>query len=55
MGALAVSLTSDGVVQQNGFAATIGCVTTVPVVLLDLAVQGVCLSPASVAAGQTGR
>ena len=51
MGALAVSLTSDGVVQQNGFAATIGCVTTVPVVLLDLAVQGVCLSPVSGAAG----
>ena len=50
-GALTVRLTSDGVVQQNGFAATIGCVTTVPVVLPDLAVQGAYLSSASVVAG----
>ncbi|WP_210521758.1 CARDB domain-containing protein [Hymenobacter terricola] len=51
-GALTVRLTSDGVVQLNGFAATIGCVTTVPPQnQADLAVQGATLSPLSVVAG----
>ena len=51
-GALTVRLTSDGIVQENGFAATIGCVTTVPPqAQADLAVQGASLSPLSVVAG----
>ena len=50
-GALTVRLTSDGVVQMNGFAATIGCVTVAPTVLPDLVVQGATLYPASVVAG----
>ncbi|MDB5236809.1 MAG: hypothetical protein JWR44_3802 [Hymenobacter sp.] len=51
-GALTVRLTSDGVVQQSGFSATIGCVTTVPPQpQADLAVQGASLSPLSVVAG----
>ena len=50
-GALTVRLTSDGVVQLNGFAATIGCVTTVPTVLPDLTLQGATVSPTSVVAG----
>ncbi len=50
-GALMVRLTSDGVVQMNGFAATIGCVTTVPTVLPDLTLQGATVSPTSVVAG----
>ena len=50
-GALTVRMYSDGVVQQNGFAATIGCVTTVPVALADLTVQGASLYSSSVVAG----
>ena len=50
-GALTVRLTSDGVVQQSGFAATIGCVATAPTMLADLAVQGAYLSSSSVVAG----
>ena len=51
-GALTVRLTSDGVVQMNGFEATISCVTTVPPqAQADLVVQGASLSPLSVVAG----
>ncbi|GAA4042386.1 hypothetical protein GCM10022409_30480 [Hymenobacter glaciei] len=51
-GALTVRLTSDGVGQYAGFAATIGCVTTIPPQAQpDLAVQGAQLSPTSVVAG----
>ena len=50
-GALTVRMTSDGVAQQKGFAATIGCVTTPPAVLADLTVQGASLYLASVVAG----
>ncbi|MBO2012402.1 CARDB domain-containing protein [Hymenobacter negativus] len=51
-GALTVQLTSDGVGQFNGFAATIGCVTTVPPqAQADLTVQSAYLSPLSVVAG----
>ena len=51
-GALTVRLTSDGSGQYDGFAATIGCVTTLPPQAQpDLAVQGAQLSPTSVVAG----
>ena len=51
-GALTVRLTSDAVVQYNGFAATIGCVATVPPqAKADLVVQGATLSPLSVLPG----
>lgn len=51
-GALTVRLTSDGIYQFTGFAATIGCVTTVPPqAQADLAVQGAALSSLSVGAG----
>ncbi|WP_201985264.1 CARDB domain-containing protein [Hymenobacter rubidus] len=53
-GALTVQLTSDGIGQYSGFAATIGCVTTVPPqAQADLAVQGASLSPLSVVAGNS--
>ena len=53
-GALTVRLTSDNVVQYDGFAATIGCVTTVPPQAQpDLTVQGAQLYPSSVVAGGT--
>lgn len=52
LGALTVRLTSDGVMQLNGFVAAIDCVTTVPPqAQADLAVQGASLSPLSVVAG----
>ena len=52
-GALAVRLTSDGVVQFGGFEATIGCVTTVPPqAQADPALQGASLSPLSAVAGR---
>ncbi|MFC7667418.1 CARDB domain-containing protein [Hymenobacter humi] len=51
-GALTVRLTSDGIVNLSGFAATIECVTTVPApVQADLLVQGATLSALSIAAG----
>ena len=51
-GALTVQLTSDGIGQYSGFAATIGCVTTVPPQpQADLAVQGASLSPLTTVAG----
>ena len=51
-GALTVLLTSDGSGQFDGFAATIGCVTTLPPQAQpDLVVQGAQLSPTSVVAG----
>ncbi|GAB3581932.1 CARDB domain-containing protein [Hymenobacter daeguensis] len=51
-GALTVLLTSDGVAQYSGFAATIGCVTTVPPQPQpDLVIQSPYLSPQSVVAG----
>ena len=51
-GALTVRLTSDGIAQYAGFAATIGCVTTVPPQAQpDLLVQGAQLSPTSALAG----
>ncbi len=51
-GALTVRLTSDGIVQYDGFAATISCVTTIPPQAQpDLTVQGAQLSPTSGLAG----
>ncbi|HEX8329206.1 MAG TPA: CARDB domain-containing protein [Hymenobacter sp.] len=51
-GALTVRLASDGIVQQNGFSASIACVTSVPPpAQSDLAIQGALLSPLSVVAG----
>ena len=51
-GALTVRLTSDGSGQYDGFAATIGCVTTLPPQTQpDLTVRGAQLSPTSVVAG----
>ena len=51
-GALTVRLTSDNVVQYDGFEATIGCVATVPPQAQpDLTVQGAQLYPTSVVAG----
>jgi subtilase family serine protease len=51
-GALTVLLTSDGIVQYNGFEATIGCVTTVPPqAQADLVIQSAYLTPQSVVAG----
>ena len=51
-GALTVRLTSDGIAEYDGFAATIGCVTTVPPQAQpDLAVRSAQLSPTSVLAG----
>ncbi|MCI1189603.1 T9SS type A sorting domain-containing protein [Hymenobacter sp. DH14] len=51
-GALTVRLTSDGVAQYDGFAATIGCVTTIPPqAQADLTVQSAQLSLTSVLAG----
>lgn len=51
-GALTVRLTSDGVVQKNGFSATIGCVTAVPPQAQpDLVVRGASLAPPTVMAG----
>ena len=51
-GALTVRLFSDNVIELDGFAATIGCVATVPPQPQpDLTVQGASLSPTSVVAG----
>ncbi|MDQ2769535.1 MAG: T9SS type A sorting domain-containing protein [Bacteroidota bacterium] len=53
-GALTVRLSSDNVVQYDGFEATIGCVATVPPQAQpDLTVQGAQLYPTSVVAGGT--
>ncbi|GAA4377124.1 hypothetical protein GCM10023186_11680 [Hymenobacter koreensis] len=48
-GALTLRLTSDGVVNLNGFTAAVGCVTSVP--QADLAVQGAVVTPGSTVAG----
>ncbi|GAB3735084.1 hypothetical protein GCM10027594_16490 [Hymenobacter agri] len=51
-GALTVRLTSDGIGQYDGFAATIGCVTTIPPqAQADLTMQGAQLSPTSTLPG----
>ncbi|WP_035567849.1 CARDB domain-containing protein [Hymenobacter sp. IS2118] len=51
-GALTVRLTSDSSVELDGFAATIGCVQTIPPQAQpDLTVQGAAVSPGSVVAG----
>ncbi|MGI4873785.1 MAG: CARDB domain-containing protein [Janthinobacterium lividum] len=50
-GALTLRFTSDNVVQYSGFAASISCVTSVP--LPDLTVQGATVSPTAVVAGNS--
>ena len=51
-GQLTVRMTTDGSAEYDGFAATIGCVTTVPPqAQSDLAVQGASLSPLTTVAG----
>ncbi len=53
-GALTVRLSSDNVINYDGFAATIGCVATVPPQAQpDLTVQGAQLYPTSLVAGGT--
>ncbi|MFD2721170.1 CARDB domain-containing protein [Hymenobacter monticola] len=50
-GSLTVVLQSDNYYNQAGFAASISCVTSVP--LADLAVQGASVSPLSTVAGNS--
>ncbi|MDO7850523.1 CARDB domain-containing protein [Hymenobacter convexus] len=50
-GTLTVLLQSDSYYSYSGFAASIACVTTVP--LADLAVQGASVSPLSTVAGNS--